>query len=120
RFPLGLDAVQHRALERARLVERRPLASRRQRPQRRSDGAHVGERGRALVTPREVRADGDLIRDRELAIVERLKAPPRRRARERLHTVLASRSCCRSAWRARVSRDLTVPTATPSEKAISS
>ncbi len=82
--------------------------------------AQVGQRPGAALAPFEVRADGDLIGERELAIVKRLETPARRRAGERLHAVLSSRSSSRSAWRARVSRDFTVPTATPSENAISS
>src|SRR5581483_2217057 len=114
------DAVEHGALERGRLVERRGRSAGRERTQGGGEPAEVGERRGALIAPLEMGADGDLIADGELAVVKRLKAPPRRRAGQRLHAILASRSCCRSAWRARVSRDLTVPTATPSENAISS
>ena len=56
----------------------------------------------------------------QLTIVKRLQPAAGSRAGEGPHAVLASRSSARSAWRARVSRDFTVPTATPSEYAISS
>src|SRR5205807_773317 len=92
---------------------------RRERLQGAAEPAQIGELVGAVIAPFEVRADGDLVADRELAVVERLQPPARFRAGERRHAVLASRSSRRSAWRARVSRDFTVPTATPSEKAIS-
>ena len=74
-----------------------------------------GQLRRALVAPLEVRAHGNLIAERQLPVVERLQPPPRRRAGESLHAVLASLRSSLSACRARVSRDLTVPIATPSE-----
>ena len=88
--------------------------------QRGADHPQIVECGGAVIAPFEVRVHGNLIGNGELAVVKRLEPPARRRAGERLHAVLASRSSRRSACRARVSRDFTVPTATPSEKAISS
>ena len=55
-----------------------------------------------------------------LAVVELLEAVLHVVAADHVHHDRLSRSSWRSACRARVSRDLTVPTATPSEKAISS
>ena len=49
-----------------------------------------------------------------------VEPPSRRRTGQGLHAILASPSSSRSVLRARVSRDLTVPIATPSENAISS
>ena len=88
--------------------------------QRLADVVELGELRGARIAPRDVRADGDFVRDRELAIVKCLQAPARGRAAQVLHKVLASRSSARSDWRARASRDLTVPRSTPSENAISS
>ena len=68
----------------------------------------------------QVRLDGDLIADRQLAVVERGQLAPHLPTCSRHHDLSASLSWARSASRARVSRDFTVPTATPSENAISS
>ena len=69
---------------------------------------------------RDVRLDGHLLRRRQLAVHERLEQLARRLAAEDRDHDRNPSSSARSACRARVSRDLTVPTATPSEKAISS
>jgi len=78
------------------------------------------ERGRARIAPIHVGLDGNLIGDRQLSVVERLKSTLCRCTGEGCHIVLASCNSARRAWRARVRRDLTVPTARPSENAISS
>jgi PAS domain S-box-containing protein len=68
----------------------------------------------------EVRLDGDLFADRQFAIMERGQPSPHVPASSRHHDLSASLNWDRSASRARVSRDFTVPTATPRENAISS
>ena len=115
-----LETVDHGPREHRGVFLRQRQPSGQHRLQRLTHLAHVGQRPGAAGAPSDVRADGNLLADGELAVVKRLEAPPRRGAAERLHAVLASRSSRRSAWRARVRRDLTVPTATPSENAISS
>jgi hypothetical protein len=117
---LRFGAAHDRRGEDRGFVLRQQRAAGRERLQHAADRLEIGEQLGAAVAPLEVGTDGDLLGDAELAVVERLQAAPRRRAGERLHALLASRSSWRSAWRARVSRDFTVPTATPSEKAISS
>ena len=68
----------------------------------------------------EVLADQQLQLERQLAVVERVElVAHRRRRRPADHSRDSCRSV-RSACRARVSRDFTVPTAMSSEKAISS
>ena len=67
----------------------------------------------------QVRLHRDLRVHDELAVVIRGKLAANLPAVERAHRG-ASCNTVRSAWRARVSRDLTVPSVTPSEKAISS
>ena len=64
--------------------------------------------------------NGHLLGSRQLAVDERLEQLTRRFASEDRDHDLSPSSSARSACRARVSRDLTVPTATPREKAISS
>ena len=88
--------------------------------QRGAHRSHLVEDRGAVVAPFEVSRDGNLIADRQLSIAKGVQPATRGRAGEDLHAVRSPRSSRRSAWRARVSRDFTVPTATPSENAISS
>src|SRR5262245_19866599 len=69
----------------------------------------------ALRTRFQMRVDFNLLADRQFVVVIRLQTTPGRSTAQDLHRVLASRSSKRSVCRARVSRDFTVPTATPSE-----
>ena len=117
---LGSEPVDHRAGEHLGVVLRQAQPPRQRALQRRANLADVGQRAGAARAPFDVRADGDLLADGELAVVKVRQPAACGGATQRLHAVLASRSSRRSAWRARVSRDLTVPTATPSENAISS
>jgi hypothetical protein len=117
---LGLQSIDDGCVETHGFFVRQRAAARHERMQRLPHHPQLVQHRRALIAPLEMRADGDLVRDRELAIVEGLQAATRRSARERLHALLSSRSSSRSACRARVSLDFTVPTATPSENAISS
>jgi len=64
--------------------------------------------------------NGNPLLDRQLVVVELLEPFLHVFAPRDVHHDRLSRSWCRSACRARVSRDFTVPTATPSENAISS
>src|SRR5262249_49204043 len=125
----GLHPADDRRAEHGRLVVGEPGPARREHRQRRPEVAQVGQRRGALVAPFHVRADRDLLADRQLLVVIRLEESPGGVAAERRHAILVSgrtsdpraplprtsRSWFRRAWRARVSRDLTVPTATPSE-----
>ena len=120
RLLLRAGAVHDGYLKRAGFFLRPGGAAGRERLQHRSHVPQFGEQRRALIAPFEMRSDGDLIGDRQLAIVKGLQSTPRRGTCERFHVVLASRSSERSACRARVRRDFTVPTATPREYAISS
>src|SRR4029079_17215762 len=106
--------------ETRRFLVRQATAPRCKRPQRRANRSDIVRPFGARCAPFEVCGAGNLVADRQLAIVERLEPPPRRRAAEGLHAVLLSPSSWRSDFRARVRRDLTVPTATRREKAISS
>ena len=112
---LGLEAVDDRHVEHCRVFARQDVATRRGSAQQRPNPLELGDQRRAFVTPVEVRRHGDLVGKGQLSIVVRVQPPARCRASERLHAVLASRSSRRSACRARVNRDFTVPTATPSE-----
>ena len=73
--------------------------------------------GDAIV---QVALNGDALLERQLVVVELLEPVLHVLAADGVHHGRVSRSWTRSACRARVSRDFTVPTATPSEKAISS
>ena len=56
-------------------------------------GAQLPEfrkRPRALITPLEVRVDGDLIGDRQLLVVKGMQPTPCVRAGENFHHILAS------------------------------
>ena len=90
---------------------------RRREPQRVADVLELAQVARARRAIVQVGLDRDELADRQLAIVKGLETPPHRRAGQERHTSL---NCARSASRARASRDLTVPTAMPSEKPISS
>ena len=90
------------------------------RPQRGADQAHVLHTQRAGLAPAEVRFDRQLIRHRQLTVDQPFEQCPRVVAADVLSHVRSPSSSARSDWRARVSRDFTVPTATPSENAISS
>ena len=68
----------------------------------------------------EVRLDGNVRVDRQFAVLKRGQLAPNLPAGLRHHVLSASLSWLRSADRARVRRDFTVPTATSSENAISS
>ena len=80
----------------------------------------IRQGGRAAVAPFEMRTHLDLLAERQLAVVKGVQAPPGDRACQDSHALLASCSSARRVWRALVNRDLTAPTVTPSEKAISS
>ena len=101
-------------------LQPRPVVGRPRRggeAQRVADGlqhARFGQARRALV---EVILDRDLLADFQLVVVERRQTTPHYAAGEPRHTSLNS---ARKASRARASRDLTVPTAIPSENPISS
>jgi hypothetical protein len=88
--------------------------------QRRAKDIELLEPRRAVRTRFQMRVDFNLLTDRQFVVVIRLQAPTGRGTAQQLHRVLASRSSRRKVCRARVSRDFTVPTATPSEYAISS
>ena len=75
---------------------------------------------RTRPAPAQMRLDGDLLVDRQLAIDEGVEVLARVLASDVGNHVRSPSSSARSVCRARVSRDFTVPTATPSEKAISS
>src|SRR5207253_10514084 len=87
--------------------------------ERRADHLHVLDTSRAHAAPAKLRFERDLVVDRQLAVDERLEQLLRGAAVEvRNHDRIPS-SSSRSACRARVSRDFTVPTATPMLNAIS-
>ena len=94
--------------------------------QRRSRPHHIAQfskrrhLGRARLASTQMRFDGNLHLNWQFVVVVSRHPASDRTARQPLHTALASRSRTRSASRPRVSRDFTVPTATPSENAISS
>ena len=119
-LPLRFHAVDDGGGEHNRFVVCQGGPIVRQALQRSSDTTHFSQHLGARIAPVEMGTDRDLLADRELAIVVCVQAPTSRRAIERVHVVRASRSSSLSACRARVRRDLTVPTATPIEYAISS
>ena len=75
---------------------------------------------RTRPAPAQVGLDGDLLVDRQLAIDKRVEVLARVLASDVGNHVRRPNSSARSVCRARVSRDFTVPTATPRENAISS
>ena len=74
----------------------------------------------ARPAPAHVALDEHLLVDRQLVVEERLEPLARVFAADVGSHAWRPSSSARSACRARVSRDFTVPTATPREKAISS
>ena len=74
----------------------------------------------AVAALSEVRLERDLISDFQFSVVVRRQLPTDGATGARPHDLPASLNCARSASRARVSLDFTVPTATPRENAISS
>ena len=111
---LRAHPADHAGLQPGPVVRRRGSGRRAQR---------VADRPRALAALRarraflDVRFDRDQLADGQLAIVEGRKPTPDRRTGQEGHTCL---SCARRLSRARARRDLTVPTAMPSENPISS
>ena len=121
-IPFGANPRQHLRLDgghRAvvfRVHRRRGGAD----AQRGADQLQVLDARGARVAPAQVRLELHLIGHRQLPVDERLEQFARRVAAQiPNHDRSPSRSA-RSAWRARVNRDFTVPTATSSVKAISS
>lgn len=118
--PLRSHAADHGSRERRLLVGRQDRPAWQHTPQHVAHHPVIVDHFRAVVAPLEVRSDRDLLRHRELTVAKGGEATSRGSTGQGLHTTLNSLSSIRSACRARVSRDLTVPTATPKENAISS
>ncbi len=85
-----------------------------------ADQLQVFDTRRTRPAPAQVRLDGHLFVDRQLTIDKGVEVLARVLASDVGDHVRRPSSSARSVCRARVSRDFTVPTATPSEKAISS
>ena len=85
-----------------------------------ADRLHVLNPRATRPAPAQVRFDRDLLVDRELTIDKGVEVLARVLASDVRNHVLRPNSSARRLCRARVSRDFTVPTATPSENAISS
>src|SRR5439155_26604364 len=97
RVVLGFRAADDGRLEAGSFLVRQAAANRGRAAERGGQELQFGERSGAVAAQIDVRRHGNLIADRQLAVVKRLQAPPRRRACETLHAVLASRSSTRSA-----------------------
>src|ERR1700746_4104450 len=83
--------------------------------QRAANQLDIANRPLAFAAPGCVRADRNLLGHGQLVVVKRVEAFANLRAGEDHHAGLASWSVWRRVCRARVKRDLTVPTATPRE-----
>ncbi len=113
--PLDRSARQPLSLRRVAIGQlRRSFA------ERAAQVVELGRHQRARHAVAQVALDGDSLLHRQFVVVEFLEAVLHVLAVDRVHHDRLSRNCCRRVCRARVSRDLTVPTATPSENAISS
>ena len=116
RLLFGLQAGQHVPLDAAAFLGQ---ASRHTGTQQRAHFRQALPLGHARRAATQMGLYGHLRVHAELAVVVRGELAANQPAVERAHRG-ASCSTVRNAWRARVSRDFTVPSVTPSEKAISS
>ena len=106
---LRAHPADHAGLQPGPVVRRRRSGRRAQRIADRPELSQLLRAGRAFL---DVRFDRDHLADGQLAIMEGRNPTPDRRTRQERHACL---SCARRLSRARARRDLTVPTAMPSE-----